>query len=170
MTSAAPDVGELDADNERLVRESLPADSAVDVPDERTSIQLAPLEITRQPSLAPCPELADHRGELFPGRGEPILGPLLPFEALDGARLHQLAQPGGQHGARDAWDAALHLAETSAPAEQLAHDEERPSLTEQIQGPRDRAELTVRFHGWTIPRRHLPRGADFVPRPASARS
>src|SRR5215471_15463112 len=81
----------------------------------------------------------------------------------------QLPHPRGQHGSRDARDAALHLAEAPAPAEELPHDEKRPPLAEKIQGARNRAELTVALHVRTISRLRPPRGADFVPRPRRAR-
>src|SRR5262249_56518586 len=78
--------------------------------------------------------------------GEEILRALLAVAELDRARIHQLAEPRGQHGPRDARDAALHLAEAPAPAEELPHDEKRPPLAEKIQRARNRAELTVALH------------------------
>src|SRR6266850_4893594 len=73
--------------------------------------------------------------------------------ALEHAGVEQRAQTGREHRARDARDTAVHLAETAAAAEQLAHDEQRPALTEQIEGAGHGAELAVGFHG----RHHTPR-------------
>ncbi len=46
----------------------------------------------------------------------------------DDAGIEELAQPRGEHRPRDAGDARRIVVEARAPAEELAHDEERPAL------------------------------------------
>jgi hypothetical protein len=139
-------VGELDANHEGLLREGFPPYPPVDVPDESAHVQLSWVKLAREPSLAPRAQLADDRRQLEAGRCQPVLGPALALVTLDDPRVGQLTHARREHGARDTRDPPLNLSEAAASTEKLAHDEERPPLSEQIEGPRHRAELSVALH------------------------
>src|SRR5262249_49355372 len=125
--------------------------------------ELARRQVAPQPSLSPRAELADDRRELFARRRQPIRRARGVVAALDRARVRELAQPRREHRAGDARDAALQLAKTPAAAEQLAPDQERPALAQEIERTGDRAELAVGLHARTIARAPTRTGTDFVP-------
>ena len=115
-------------------------------------VQLGRLELAGGPALAPRAELADDRRELQAGGGQAVLGPAVAGETLDGAGVGQLPDARREHGARDARDPALDLPEAATSAQKLPHDQQRPPLSQQIEGPRHRAELAVALHAPTISR------------------
>src|SRR4030095_4905619 len=124
----AAQVGELDADDERLLGESFPSYPPVGVPGEGPHVQLSWVELTRKPPVPPRAQLADDRHELQTGWRQSVFGTALALLSFDHPRVSQLAHARGEHGARDARGATLDLSEAAAPAQKLAHDEERPPL------------------------------------------
>jgi predicted small metal-binding protein len=110
--------------------------------------------VARQPALPPRAQLAHHGGQLQAGLRQPVLRAAA-LATLEHPRIDQRAQARREHRARNARDTAMDHAEAAAAAEQLAHDEQRPPLAEQVEGARHRAELTVGLHARTIRR---PRG------------
>ena len=93
MTTGVPThVGELDADNEGLLRKGVPPYPAVDIPDQRAHIQLIRVKIAREPPLAPGAELANDRCEFYAGWRQSILGSAA--VALDHSGVGELAKPG----------------------------------------------------------------------------
>jgi len=147
-----------------LLRKGFPPHPPVDIPDERARVQLDRVQLAREPPLAPRAELADDRRELQTSGRQSVLGSAVAVVALDRSSVGQLAKACREHGARDARDPALDLPEPAASAQQLAHDEERPPLPEQIEGARHRAELPVALHAPTITRSPPWRSTDFVPK------
>jgi hypothetical protein len=109
-------VGQLDADDERLTREGVPAHPPVDVPHQRARVQLGRGNLAGEPALAPGAELADDPRELLAGGRQAVLGPAVAVEPLDRAGVGQLPDARREHGARDARDPALDLPEAAASA------------------------------------------------------
>src|SRR5581483_4644414 len=81
--------------------------------------------------------------ELASPAGQPVLEPLrplaVPHPAQD-ARLDEPVQAVGQHVAGDA-EALLELAEPPDPEEDVADDQQRPPLPDELERPGDRAVL-----------------------------
>jgi hypothetical protein len=69
----------------------------------------------------------------------------------------QGSQPLGEQGAGDAGQPA----EPVAPGEQLAQDQRGPALGEHLGPQRDRAELAIASHPWSLGRPHRP--VKFIP-------
>lgn len=90
--------------------------------------------------VAPPHEHDDRCEELAAGLGEPVL---VPFgiagvgDAVEKADVDEHPQPRRQGGARDV-EVAGELAEALHPEERLTQDEQRPALTDQLEGPSDR--------------------------------
>src|SRR5262249_35463764 len=81
--------------------------------------------------------------------------------ALDHARVFQLVQTLRQEGARDQRHPAADLVESPRTGEQLAQDQRRPSLGEDLAGHGNRAELTIALHGLDCSQRRGSRQAIF---------
>src|SRR5258708_30323241 len=63
------------------------------------------------------------------------------------ARLFEPPQPLAEQGRRGAVEPFQDLIEVVAVAHELAHDQRRPALGEDLRRARDRAELSVSVHG-----------------------
>ena len=63
------------------------------------------------------------------------------------AGVLELFQPIGQDVGRDAGQALAQIGEAVWADEQIAHDEQRPTLADQLEGARQAAELPVRPRG-----------------------
>ena len=77
--------------------------------------------------------------------------------ALQNALLDQMVEPLGEHLARDA-EIGLDLVEAIHPDPNVAHDQRRPRLTDDVQGARDRAR-----HRTELRPLHPPMIANGVP-------
>ena len=100
-----------------------------------------------QVAVAPAQQADQHRVEVHPGPGQPVLVP----GALPGlpvrvpaqhARLDQRGQPGGEHLPGRA-DPPAQVVEAPDPGEDLAQHQQRPLLPDQLQGAGDRAGVGV---------------------------
>ena len=146
---AGPGVGEAEVDHDRAVlRKLVELDEAADVPHQEADVELAALEPAADPARAPVAEGHHDRAQLLAGAGEVVLGAgAAAGDALDDADLLELAQPLREQRRRHARHAAADVVEAGAAAEQLAHDERRPALAEDLGAARDGAELAVVDHG-----------------------
>src|SRR5207302_10423708 len=88
------------------------------------------------------------RPQLLTG-GSQVIGEAAPprrGSPLDDAGARERGEALGQEVARDPRKSDLKLAETLAAVQQLAQDERRPALGEDLRATRDRAELAVVRH------------------------
>src|SRR5439155_9220482 len=76
-----------------------------------------------------------------------VAAPALHGAPLDDARPPELGETLREEIARDARQAQLQLAEAVASVQQLANDERRPPLSEDVRAARHRTELAVVGHG-----------------------
>ena len=58
----------------------------------------------------------------------------------------EVAQASGEHVGADARQALDQVGVTARTEQQLSHHEQRPAVTDHIEGPRHPAELAVRLH------------------------
>jgi hypothetical protein len=100
-----------------------------------------------------------------------ILGPLAAWRdaSLDHTGLLQPAQALGQKRARDAGQAALELVEVADLGQQLAHDQHRPAIGEDLRRARHRTVLAVQVHGLSVARIARCSSPFFVLAPLAAR-
>jgi hypothetical protein len=68
------------------------------------------------------------------------------WQAVDDAGILQVTQAGCEQRAGDAWQPTLDLVEPVAPENQLAHDEQRPSIGHNLRCPRYWTVLLVLLH------------------------
>src|SRR5207244_12356319 len=116
-------------------------------PHEQRGIQVLRRELLRRVALAPRAEALDDLTELLSRRSQPILAPPSTGQRCtdDDARVLQLAQPLAEPRPRNQPHAAADLAESSRPGEELAQDQRRPALGEDLGGDGDRTELAIAF-------------------------
>src|SRR5688572_4110823 len=140
-------IGETEVDDHAAgAWELLQAHEAADVPHEEAGVQLRALQAAPDPARAPVPEREHDRAQLLRGRRRVVLDACIDLPPLDDPHLLQLLQPRGEQRRRHARNAPAQVVEAAAAAEQLAHDERRPALAEDLRASRDRAELTVVDH------------------------
>jgi hypothetical protein len=97
--------------------------------------------------VAPMHQGDHQRPQIEPLLGEEVLvafGPLAVGAALEDVLVDQALKPGGEDVSRHP-ERALHLGELPVPVEDLSNDEKRPALADQLQAPRDRADLSLVF-------------------------
>src|SRR5262249_53651796 len=105
-------------------------------------------ELLRGVALTPLAEALDDLAEFLARCSQAILAPAAARErrADDDTGVLQLAKPLAQQGAGDQRHAALDLAKPARAREQLAKDQRRPALGEDLGSDRDGTELTIAFH------------------------
>jgi SAM-dependent methyltransferase len=126
-------------------------DVAVDVPDEQTRVEILLAVFGGQPAPPPDPQLFDHRTQLFSRRGEQVAHPGLVLAALDDAGDREFIEAAREDAGRDVRYAAAQVVEARAAAQQLPHDQWRPAPREGLGSQRDRTELAVSVHPWSLP-------------------
>jgi hypothetical protein len=85
---------------------------------------------------SPLDHRAQYRPQVFPLRGEPILEagrPIAVTPRLDDTKADQSLQTVSQDIRRDAFRRFHELREAPLAANQVAHDEERPSIAQHIE-------------------------------------
>ena len=123
-----------------------PSPATAHVPDKHTGVEVIPSELAREPALTPCSELANRARKLQTRFGQPVDRAAAIGLARNHSGIEQLAKTRGEHRSGDPRDSAADLSKPSTAAEELTHDEQRPTLAQQIQRPSDRAKLTIALH------------------------
>jgi hypothetical protein len=111
----------------------------------RRRVELVRSRLAKCPPCAPLAEVVDDPLQRAPGSGQAIFGPLAARRdpPLDHARLLQPAEALGEQRARDAGQAALELVEVADVGQELAHDQHRPAIGEDLGRARHRTVLAV---------------------------
>jgi FAD/FMN-containing dehydrogenase len=126
----------------------LDTDAALDHPHQERGIEVFRPQVARDPLVRPAAEGMDNRVELLAGLGQPVLvavsvgcGP-----ALQDPCALERRQPIHEEAAGDPGQSTAELVEVSGPAEELADDQRRPPLGEELGPSRDRAKLAIARH------------------------
>ena len=77
-------------------------------------------------------------------------------QAFDDARVFQVAEARRQQRARDAGQPSLDLVEAMAAEYELAHDERRPTIRQDLRRASDGTVLLVLLHGGMLARQVRP--------------
>jgi hypothetical protein len=111
-----------------------------------------------QPLFAPVVERPQDAGQVAAGVGELVGDAAAPGlgAGLDHADALKEAQPLGEETVRKPGRSGADLAERGAACHQVADDDRRPSLGEDLRGPGNRAVLTVGPHAPSVAP-HRPR-------------
>jgi hypothetical protein len=117
-------------------------------PHEQRGVGVLAADRAPYPALAPHRQAFDERLQLAAGAGEVVAA----VAVLHDAGALERAQALGQQRGRHRRDAVADLVEARAPVDQLADDQQRPALRQQLGRLCDGAELTVPGHVPTIPR------------------
>src|SRR5262249_22456521 len=128
--------------------EPLAIDVAGHPDDQEVGIELVGARLGERPRRPPLADRLHDRLEVPAGVPETVFQGA-GFWGRPAARdLGPLAAPAavGQDRARDPWEAALKLLEAARAAEHLAHDQKRPTVTEDLGALGDRAVLRVAAH------------------------
>jgi hypothetical protein len=132
-------------DLDRGVR-STPVDAIEDVRDERRQPVAAELVIAGRlihERARPTGERVDGLCQALPPFRQRVSAASVP---LDYAVLFEVAKPVGQQVGGYAREAFLEIAVTAGTNQQLAHDEQGPPISHDVEAPSDRAVLAVGPH------------------------
>src|SRR5262245_17804818 len=135
---------ELEADRDRSSGEAVRPEDRVDGGHEVGGIAVLLPEL--DPVLGPDAQLVEDRLELAPRRGRVVLPtpPLAVGASLDDAGVLERPEPRREEALADPPDAVLDLAEVVAVEEDdLAQDQRRPALGDDLAGQGDRTHLLV---------------------------
>src|SRR5215470_11726995 len=154
----------LEANDDAVRWKLRKVDPPAHVPHQEHQVEILGIELRRAPALAPFTQPLEHVAELFGGAGGPVLASAALAErlALDDARVLELAKTLGEQRARDHRHALTDLVESACAGEQLTQDQRRPSLGKGLARHRDRAELSIAFHGRDFRRRRQARQVHFL--------
>src|SRR5215831_4578763 len=143
----------LESHDDAPVREAVDGKASPYVPEQQHRVEVLGRGAPVDPPLAPGAERLDHTVELCARLTQAVFAASPRRPALDDAGVLEMAQALGQERARDQWDSAPDLGEPPASREELAKDQRRPPLREDLTGNRDRTELPVAVHaGGTLGR------------------
>src|SRR5215470_13545903 len=147
-----PETGEIEPDDDALVRESVPAERVTHRPQRHERIEILGGDL--EPAGAPLAEcLADL--EQIAARARELVAVTAALSLrhrLDDAEAFEVLEPLREQGTGEPGRAREDLAEGLAAQMQIADDQRRPSLGEQLRATGDRAVLTVGPHKPNIPR------------------
>jgi FAD/FMN-containing dehydrogenase len=139
---------ESEVNDDALRGQVLDADPALDHPHKQGGIEVVGGQVAGDPFVGPGAKSTDHRVELLASLGQLVLVAVTIRcrPALDDAHALERGQPVGEEAAGDPRQTAPQLVEVSRSAEELADDERRPALGEDLGAPRDGTELPVSSH------------------------
>ena len=134
--------------DDTLVGERVDAHHPPQRPHEKIGIEILVGEIFRRPPVTPCAERIDHGTELATSSGQAIL---VTVTALCGKLLDDPASLQRLQSLREeipghSRDATLDVTESPAANEQLAQNEWRPALGEDLGPQGNGAKLTIVSH------------------------
>src|SRR5438094_2536241 len=149
LHAARGDAPELEADDDPRLGQARDVDAPVHGPHQQRWVEVVGRELVPAVPLPPGTEALHHLAELLAGLGQPVLAASAGRQraALDDAGILQLAQALAEQRAGDQRHPAPDLVEPVGAREQLAQDQRRPPLGEDLRGDGDRAELAIAFHG-----------------------
>ena len=148
VVGVCPQVPEPEVNDDAPWREVLDADSALDHAHQQDRIKVVGGQVAGDPLVSPGAKGADYRVKPLASLGQPVLvavsikGRLSPGDA----RSLKCGQPFREEAGRDPRQSAPQVVEVSGSAQELADDERRPALSEELGPSRDRAELPVSAH------------------------
>jgi FAD/FMN-containing dehydrogenase len=144
---------ESEMNDDALRGQVLDADAALDHPHQEGGIEVGLGQVARNPLVRPRAEGTDDRVEFLAGLGQAVLVAVSIGHrpSLDYACALERVQPLCEKAARDPRQSAQELVEMSGSAEELADDEWRPALSEELGPSRDGAELPVSPHEQRVP-------------------
>src|SRR5215831_11577767 len=147
-----PEAREVEPDDDALVREPVPAERDTHRPQRHERIEV--LRGDLEPAGAPLAErLADLEQIVARARELVAVTAALGLRCrLDDAEAFEVLEPLGEQGTGEPGRAREDLAEGLAAQLQIADDQRRPSLGEELRATGDRAVLTVGPHEPNIPR------------------
>src|SRR5262249_43903556 len=120
----------------------------VDVPHEQARVQVAAVDLSPSPPLAPLAEALDEGPQLLTRRGEAVFAPaaMRLGHAPHDAGVLELLETSGEEGGRHQGHPAVEIAEATAAAEEPAQDERSPSFRDNLGRLSDGAKLAVSPH------------------------
>src|SRR5205823_5433760 len=138
----------LEADEDLLVRQRVGTDAASQEPHQQAGVEILGAQLLRAPLVPPRPERENEGPQLLAGLRRVVIraAPADTLPALDHPGLLEKRQPLDEQVPRDPGQAELKLTEAVTPEQDLAEDERRPALGEDLRTQSDRAELTVPLH------------------------
>src|SRR6266542_1706290 len=149
---ARPEAGEIQPDDHALVRESVTTERVAHRPQRHERIEVLgdDLEPTSSPlaeGLADLEQIIARRRELVS-----VTAPLRLGCHLDDAEAFELPEPLREQGAGESGRTLEDLAEGLTAQMQVADDQRRPTLSEDLRATGDRAVLAVGPHERSVPR------------------
>src|SRR5690606_23573813 len=118
-------------------------------PQQELEVELVRGELATSPALPPDAESFDHRLEVA-ARGREMVGPAAATQGgatLDDAFRLELLQAARKQRRRGRRHPPLQLGEPRSPRGEVAQDECRPALAEQLGSLGNRTELAIASHG-----------------------
>ncbi len=145
-------IGKAEVNDNALNGKSRSIDLTADVPHQQAGVEVVVAQAAANPTGAPAGHVLNERLELGSGRRQFVAHPGFVADVPNNAVRLELFEPAREEGWRHEGDASAEVVEVAAARRQLADDDERPALTEDLGGLRHWAELTVRSHAQRVRR------------------
>src|SRR3990172_5876637 len=113
-------------------------DPPVHPPQQQCWVELLGPRFGQRPTGSPLPQIPDGPLQLFPRRGQMIFAPT------------RTIGPPLEQGPRDPGEASGQLIEVTAAVQELADDQDCPTVTQDLRSPRDWTVLVVCSHASII--------------------
>src|SRR6185312_7191430 len=136
-------IHETKADHRTARRNQGGVDVTMQIPHQQLGIEVFIADPT-DPAHSPGTEIFHDCPELLARGSQPVLDFMSIMAALDDAGTSKVMQPLGEQARRHLRYAAAEVVEVPAAQQQLADDEHRPSLVQQLHGFRNGTELVIR--------------------------
>ena len=149
----SPRSTDVETHDDAARREEMPVDAAPHPPHQERGILLLSAGVAKRPARPPLSKRLDDGFEFSARGAQMVFGPAAVGgqPSFNHAGLIQLPQALGQQRTRDPREAALEVVEPVDALEELANNERSPAVAEDLRAPSDRAVLSVRLHGPSMP-------------------
>jgi len=147
----SPPAVEIELHNDPVAGELIEVNPPVHPPQQQGWIELLRPRVAQRPLGSPPPQGPDSPLEFFsPVRQTIFAAAIIRDAPLEHAELPESFKTSLQQGARNSWKAAHQLVEVAAAAQELADDQDCPTVTQNLRSPRDGTILIVSFHALII--------------------
>jgi hypothetical protein len=140
--------GEIELHHGTSAREFTLVHALLHLPQEQRRIQLIAIRIVEHPSNCPSPHVFDHVRQVVPRFSEDIFRDVRPSAdiSLYHSVVLEMTQARNEKRSGDSRQSPPQIVETAAAKQQLAHDQQRPTVRKNLACAGNRAVLAISEH------------------------